>query len=40
MIAAAGYSPTKLAGDAHHSSGWEIELRIGRCSMSKDEVHR
>ncbi|HJU93068.1 MAG TPA: hypothetical protein VJ656_09055 [Pyrinomonadaceae bacterium] len=34
-IAAASYYPTKLAGDAHHSSGWEIKLRIGRCLMSK-----
>jgi hypothetical protein len=36
-IAAASCQPTKLAGDAHHSSGWEIELRLGRGSVSKDE---
>jgi len=27
----------KLAGETHNSSGWEIELRIGRRLIVKDE---
>ena len=29
----------KLAGDAHHSSGWESRLRVGRGLLSR-RVHR
>jgi hypothetical protein len=31
------YQPCDLAGDAHHLSGWEIGLRIGRGLIVKDE---
>ena len=34
-ITAASLKAFELAGDAHNSFGWEIELRIGRCLMSK-----
>ena len=36
-IAAASINLAKLAGDAHHSSGWEIGLRVGRDLIVKDE---
>lgn len=34
-MAAASFNLARLAGDRHHSSGWESGRRIGRGSLSK-----